>query len=84
MSDAMAQSFRTLIQRRIKELGWTPYRLAVGCQAKGVHRDTVFRFLRGERDVTSERMMVMLEVLGLKVAKGTKPKKLPRSGDATA
>lgn len=69
--------FRKIISARMEELGWQPFHLAHACMARGAGRDSVYRFLAGKRDVTSDTLQTMFEVLNLKVSKGPKPKKLP-------
>lgn len=81
----MKQTFREIILNRLAELKWEKYRLAEACHAQGVHRDIVYKYLRGDSETNTQNLKTMFTVLGLKVAKGPKPKKLPkRAGDATA
>lgn len=71
------QDFREIITNRLAELGWSSYRLAEACRAKGVSRDMVYRFLRCEQQANTGAVQVMFDVLGLKVTKGAKPTKIP-------
>lgn len=74
--------FREIIKARMEALDWTAYRLATECHAKGLHKVSVYRYLRGERDMNADNLMIMLETLGLSIS--AKPKKPRRSGNAKA
>lgn len=77
MSDM--QDFRALIVKRLEQVGWSSYRLAEACHAKGVHRDLVYRYLREDvKSVSSDTLATIFDVLGMKVTNGAKPKKLPK------
>jgi hypothetical protein len=59
-------SFRCLINLRLRALGWTRYML-VTRMAGRIGANTIYAFLRGERDVTSEFLAMMMDEVGLDV-----------------
>ncbi len=64
---------RQVILDRLEGIGRSRYWLAKEAAARGIvgNRETVFRYLRGERDTSSAVAGGLLEILGLEV----KPKK---------
>ncbi len=64
----VAMDVRAEVQKQAEALGWSTYRLANEVAARGhVSRDAVYRFMRGERAMTSDNLGEVLEVLGLRI-----------------
>ena len=59
-----AQSIRRVVIRRARALDYTAHRLAV---ESGVGRSQVYRYFRGEADLTSRRLDRLFRVLDLAV-----------------
>lgn len=60
-------SIRTTINERLRELGWTRYKLA---KAMHPHLSVqgVYQYLSGRNDITGDSLQRMLDALGLTVA----------------
>jgi len=60
---------RDIILRRLERLGHSRYWLAKQAAERGIvgNRETVFRFLRGERDTSSAVAAGLLDILGLEI-----------------
>ena len=60
---------RRIILRRLDELGRSRYWLGKQAAENGVvgNRETVFRFLRGDRDSTSKVIAGLLKILDLEI-----------------
>ncbi len=59
---------RQIILDRLEQLDRSRYWLANQAQAKGLaNRETVFRYLRGERDTSATVAAGLLEILGLEI-----------------
>lgn len=56
--------FRPAIQSEIDRLGWTAYRLA---KEADLSPDPVYKFLRGERGVTTATLEPIMRVLGMEL-----------------
>ncbi|MBN2457292.1 MAG: helix-turn-helix transcriptional regulator [Sedimentisphaerales bacterium] len=54
------------ILAKMKQRGWTCYRLSKELEGKLPQR-TVYSYLSGERDISAERVSIILKVLGLKI-----------------
>ena len=55
---------RQIVDRRRERLKMTQYRLA---KEAGVHQQTISRFLRGDRDITTGILARLLAALGLQI-----------------
>lgn len=56
--------FRLAIRHRLSELGWSAYRLAEQSDLS-FSPSHVYRFLRGERELSTKFMAEVFDVLGL-------------------
>jgi len=66
---------RQIILERLEVLGRSRYWLANKAQAEGLaNRETIFRYLRGERDTSATVAAGLLDMLGLDI----RPKKRER------
>ena len=63
-------TIKQAIQNELERKGWSHYRLVKELEGKMPAR-TIYAYLSGERDLSSERASVILETLGLKI-KGVK------------
>ena len=63
-------TIKEAIVKELNDRGWSHYRLVQEVKGKLPAR-TVYSFLSGERDLTSERTSILLQALGLQI---TKPK----------
>lgn len=61
-----AMTIKTAIKNELKRRGWTRYRLVKELEGKMPAR-TIYAFLAGEQDLTTERASIILKVLGLKI-----------------
>ena len=68
---------RKAILDELKRRGWSRYRLVQCLQGK-LPPSTVYQYLSGYRDLHSQRVSMILDVLGIKL---TPPKKRGRSKD---
>lgn len=59
-------TIKNAIEDELKRRGWSHYRLVKELDGKLVDR-TVYAYLSGERDLSSERASIILETLGLKI-----------------
>ena len=59
-------TIKSAIKTELKRRGWSRYRLVKELEGKMPPR-TVYSYLAGERDLSSERASVLLEALGLKI-----------------
>jgi ribosome-binding protein aMBF1 (putative translation factor) len=59
-------TIKKAIEAELKHRGWSRYRLAEELKGKMPER-TVYAYLSGERDLSSERASVILKALGLKI-----------------
>ena len=78
MTDAVSGSkimgimtIKKTIMSELKRRGWSRYRLVKELEGKMPAR-TVYSFLSGEQDLTSERASIILKVLGLKITRSKK------------
>jgi hypothetical protein len=51
----------------MKEIGWTGYRLAASVSAKGIAAGTIYDFLRGDSEITSQKLGHVLDAIGLTI-----------------
>ncbi len=66
---------RTIILARLKDLDRSRYWLATKAAERSIaNRETVFRFLRGERDTSTTVAWGLLELLGLDIQPKEKEK----------
>lgn len=68
---------REAILERLEELEQSRYWLAQEAARRGIvgNRETVFRFLRGERDTSSAVAAGLLEIVGLEIRPGPRSPK---------
>ena len=59
-------TIKKAIEDELKRRGWSRYRLAKELEKKMPAR-TVYAYLSGERDLSSERASIILNALGLKI-----------------
>lgn len=59
-------TIKKAIQNELEHRNWTRYRLVKELEGKMPAR-TVYAFLAGEQDLTTERASIILKVLGLKI-----------------
>jgi hypothetical protein len=64
------------IQKELRRRGWSHYRLVKEVEGKVPPR-TVYAYLSGERDLSSERVSIILQALGLKIRCKAKRSKRP-------
>jgi hypothetical protein len=57
---------RADILRRLSELGWTRYRLA-SLRKPGISAAQIYRYLRGDTDLSGFRLGILLDVLDLEI-----------------
>jgi hypothetical protein len=57
---------KTIVKRRMKELGWGPYDLAMAVKPH-VSAPTIYNFLRRKAEVNSKTLGHVLEALGLEI-----------------
>ena len=65
-STVSIMTIKKAIQKELKRRNWTRYRLVKELEGKMPAR-TIYAFLAGEQDLTSERVSMILKVLGLKI-----------------
>lgn len=65
-------NIRKTVKARLKELGWTRYKLA---KAVGRHMSaqSVYQYLAGEQDMRGENLSKMLDVIGLELRPKDRP-----------
>lgn len=75
MTDAVSGSrimsimtIKKAIMSELKRRGWSHYKLVKELEGKMPAR-TVYSFLAGEQDLTSERASIILKELGLKITR---------------
>ena len=61
-------TIKKAIKIELKRRGWSHYRLVKELEGKMPAR-TVYSFLSGEQDLTSERASIILKALGLKITR---------------
>ena len=66
-------TIRQTIQKELKRKGWSYYRLVKELEGK-IPARTVYAYLSGERDLTTDRASIILEALSLQI------KRKPESG----
>lgn len=72
MTDAISSSIvwamtiKNAIKNELKRRGWSHYRLVKELEGKMPAR-TVYAFLAGEQDLTTEKASIILKALGLKI-----------------
>lgn len=78
MTDAISGSnimsimtIKKAIMSELKRRGWSRYRLVKELEGKMPPR-TVYSFLAGVQDLTTERASIILKVLGLKITRSKK------------
>lgn len=59
-------TIKKAIQNELKRRNWTRYRLVKKLEGKMPAR-TVYGFLAGDQDLTTERASIILKALGLKI-----------------
>ena len=59
-------TIKKAIQNELKRRNWTRYRLVKELEGKMPAR-TVYGFLAGDQDLTTERASIILKALGLKI-----------------
>ena len=59
-------TIKKAIEDELKHRGWSHYRLVKEVEGKLVAR-TVYAYLSGEQDLSSERASIILNALGLKI-----------------
>lgn len=59
-------TIKKAIEDELKRRGWSRYRLTKELEGKMPAR-TVYAYLSGERDLSSERVSIILKALGLKI-----------------
>jgi hypothetical protein len=59
-------TIKKAIEDELKRRGWSRYRLTKELEDKMPAR-TVYAYLSGERDLSSERVSIILKALGLKI-----------------
>lgn len=59
--------FRNAIVRRLRELGWSQYRLA---QESGVGKTAVYEYLSGRREISASNLELICISLDLRLAAG--------------
>lgn len=65
---------REIVHKRLKELGWTSYRLVQEARARGVGRTIVFEWLAGKRDIMLSTFEVICDILGIQTLAVRLPK----------
>ena len=66
--------FRQIIINRLDSIGWSARELAERSNLS-CHPQTIYRYLRGDRDVSSGTLAEIFDRVGLRVAITVKPKK---------
>ena len=61
-----SMTIKLAIQKELKRRGWSNYRLVKELEGKMPAR-TIYGFLAGEQDLTTERASIILKALGLKI-----------------
>lgn len=64
----MVQDIRGLINDRLAELGWSRYRLAEAVDGR-ISAGQVYGFLAGRCDISSARLALLLDEVGLDLVK---------------
>jgi hypothetical protein len=66
---------RDVILARLNQLGWSRYALAKRAAEAGIvgNRETVFRYLRGERDTSSTVMAGLFNLVGIDLCERQNP-----------
>ncbi len=62
----LLMTIRELIQKELKQRGWSHYRLVKELEGKMPAR-TVYAYLGGECDLVSDRVSIILQALGLRI-----------------
>jgi len=65
-STVWVMTIKNAIKNELKRRGWTRYRLVKELEGKMPAR-TIYAFLAGEQDLTTERASIILKALGLKI-----------------
>lgn len=60
--------FLDAVNKRMTELDWTPYKLAIACKGRGMGYTSVYKFLDGTRDIQSKNLAIVFNVLGMGIS----------------
>ena len=60
------KTVRFIVKARMRELGWTPYRLAKAVRGK-VTQQTVYNFVLMGREMNTKSVAFLLDALGLEI-----------------
>ena len=67
------EDLRPILKARMEELGWTAHRLAKEAKGDGIARSTIYKVIRGERNITWHRAVKLLQIVGIDVVLKPKP-----------
>lgn len=60
----MPINFREIIQNKMKQMDLSVYRLA---KETGVHRDTIYLYLKGKTHISVDKLEIILNYLGVEM-----------------
>ena len=70
-------TIREIIKRQLKKQGWSHYRLVKELEDT-IPATTIYDYLRGETDLGSEKVSIILQALGLQIKPIRKQGRRPR------
>jgi hypothetical protein len=65
---AKSTSIRDTINAELKRRGWTKYKLWMAVKDDGISKPTLYDFLNGDRNITSEKLEQVLKALNLTIS----------------